>query len=156
MKKTILVMGVSLGILAVMSCGNTGGTTNTAANQAKPPAKTEPAKTEPAKAALKPSDVSPDKPVKVLELLDSSSTDRMAWLDKEVAVSGFVSGTSGKIITMINDKDAKIGNIVSCVTKSELPDDLVAKTIEVKGKISKADEYQGDKSILLDPCEMKK
>ena len=66
---------------------NTNAPANTTANTAA----TKNAET--AKSMLKPGDVSPDKAVKVIELVDSAAADKDAWKGKEVAVTGYVSGT---------------------------------------------------------------
>src|SRR4051812_6712410 len=84
-----LFIGLALffGLIAVGGCnknsanGNTTATQNTAEKANTAATRNE----EPAK-ILKPGDVSPDKTVKVIELVDSVAADKDAWKGKEVTV----------------------------------------------------------------------
>lgn len=164
-----LVTIASFGIFALAGCGkpaeNTNtAVTNTAANgNGAGKANTATTKTEePAKNVLKPGDVSPDKVFKVHELLDSIGTDGDAWKNKEVTVTGFAGESetfNGKTTVLLrNDQNKVDGRVVGCALQGAKSADVLEKTIEVKGKIIKASNLNGNVLIgmQLDPCEIKK
>jgi hypothetical protein len=162
MKNILFLLAIiSFGIFALAGCGKTAENTNTAATQnTATKANTAPTKTEGATTSiLKPGDVSPDKTVKIVELADSVTADKDAWKGKEVAVSGFVSGTSGSgdhiLLTLTSEQLATNKKNVTCAVKGVKTDDVFSKNIEVKGKISHVEDGEY-KSISLDPCELKK
>jgi hypothetical protein len=109
---------------------------------------------------LKPGDVSPDKAVKIADLVDSVAADKDAWKGKEVAVTGYVSGTSGStdrlLLTMISDATTTKKEDVSCALQGVKSADVFTKTVEVKGKIMSANTDGEYKSVNLEPCELKK
>ena len=159
MKKIILVTVISLGIFAIAGCGKTAEKPNTEAIQNK----------EPVKKVLKPGDLSPDKAVKLDELVESAVADMMAWTDKEVAVTGYVIGVSGSggkdgfLMTLVNEKTSnKVRNSMSCnappnPSQPPLPEGgVLGKTVEVKGKIKKVEMEPDRYHVKLDPCELKK
>ncbi|HEV7701743.1 MAG TPA: hypothetical protein VGO43_16040 [Pyrinomonadaceae bacterium] len=153
---------VSFGIFALAGCGTTPApTNNTAAKNAAGNANTAAPKTDaPATTVLKPGDVSLDKAVKVIELVDSAAADKDAWKGKEVAVTGYVSGTSGSgdhlLLTLTNDQTGTNSKNISCSVKGVKSDEVFSKTIEVKGKISSINADSEVKSVNLEPCEIKK
>lgn len=163
-----LVTIASFGIFALAGCGaktaenmNTA-VTNTAANQnTTGKANTAPTKTEePAARMLKPADVSPDKAVKVIELVDSIAADKEGWKGKEIAVTGFVNSTSSsgksQLVTLTNDKAATQSKSVSCAFDGTMPDGVSFQTVEIKGKIRDMQMSDQSKSVYLGPCEVKK
>jgi len=132
---------------------NTNAPANTTANTAATK------NAEPAKSILKPGDVSPDKAVKVIELVDSVAADKDAWKGKEVAVTGYVSGTSNsgnhQLVTLLNEQTATNAKEITCAFQGDKPDGIFTKTVEVKGKISSVST--GEVTMVnLDPCELKK
>jgi hypothetical protein len=143
MKKIILLTVISLGIFAFAGCGSTAEKGNT----------TEKANT----GAVA---------VKVDELVNSAIADKDAWMGKEVAVTGYVmmtsnaEGQSGYNMSLVKDKDSRnseTGNSVSCTVQAGVPkDEVVLKTVEVKGKIKRVDGTGNWKMVTLDPCELKK
>ena len=154
--KTILLLAVaSFGIFALSGCGNAGDNTNTAATNTGQ--KTNPTATG---NILKPGDVSPDKAIKVSDLVDSVASDKDAWKGKEVAVTGYVSGTSGSeshlLLTMTDEQTATNKRDISCALQGVKSADVFTKTIAVKGKISSSNTDSEFKSVNLDPCELKK
>ena len=164
MKKTILLTVILFGIFALAGCGKATETTNTTVNKnTAGNANTATTKTEePAKSVLKPGDVSPDKVFKVHELLDSIATNGDAWKGKEVTVTGFAGESetfNGKTAVLLrNDPNKVDGRVVGCVLQGAKSADVLEKTIEVKGKITKASNLNGNVLIgmELDPCEVKK
>jgi hypothetical protein len=163
MKTILFLLAItSFGIFALAGCGKTTEKTNTATTQnTAEEANTAAAKNgEPAKNILKPGDVSPDKAVKVIELVDSVAADKDAWKGKEVAVTGYVSGTSGsgnhQLLTLTNDQTATNRKNISCAFQGGKPDEVFSKTIEVKGKISYVSTDGEVKMVSLEPCELKK
>jgi uncharacterized alpha/beta hydrolase family protein len=163
MKKIFFLLAIaSFGIFALASCGSTTEKTNTAATQntAEKTNTTATKNEEPAKNNLKPGDVSPDKAVKVIELVDSVAADKDAWKGKEVAVTGYVSGTSGsgnhQLLTLTNEQTATNKKSITCAFQGDKPDALFAKTVEVKGKISFVNTDGEYKTVNLEPCELKK
>ena len=167
MKKIILLAITSFGIIALAGCGKTSENTNTAVTNTAAngntagKANTATTKTEePAKNVLKPSDVSPDKVFKVHELLDSVGTNGDAWKDKEVTVTGFAGDPeSGDPSVLLRSDPNKVdGRVVGCALQGAKAADVVGKTIQVKGKIKKASNLNGNVLIgmQLDPCEVKK
>lgn len=146
-------------IFALAGCEKTTEKTNTAATQnTAEKANTAATKNEePAKNILKPGDVSPDKAVKVIELVDSVAADKDAWKGKEVAVTGYVSGTSSsgnhQLLTLTNDQTATNAKEITCAFQGDKPDAF--KTVEVKGKINSVST--GEVTMVnLEPCELKK
>ncbi|HBB97514.1 MAG TPA: hypothetical protein DC054_19200 [Blastocatellia bacterium] len=156
MKTTFLLAVASFGIFALSGCGNAGDNTNTAANTGQ---KTNATATKTAN-ILKPGDVSPDKAIKVSDLVDSVASDKDAWKGKEVAVTGYVSGTSGSesrlLLTMTDEQTATNKRDVSCALQGVKSADVFTKTVQVKGKISSSNMDSEFKSVNLDPCELKK
>ena len=163
MKKISFLLTIaSFGIFTLAGCGktaantNTATTQNTAGNTNTAVTKTE----EPPAAILKPGDVSPDKTVKVVELVDSAAADKAAWKGKEVTVTGFVSGTSGSgdhlLLTLTSEQLATNKKQVSCAVKGVKSDEVFSKTVEVKGKIFFVNTDGEYKSVNLEPCELKK
>ena len=155
--KTILLLAVaSFGIFALSGCGNAGNT-NTAATNAGQKTNATATKTG---NILKPGDVSPDKAIKISDLVDSVASDKDAWKGKEVAVTGYVSGTSGSeshlLVTMTDEQTATNKRDISCALQGVKSADVFTKTIEVKGKISSSNMDSEFKSVNLDPCELKK
>ena len=140
------------------ACGSkTGDAVNTNA-PANTTASTAAAKNvEPAKSILKPGDVGPDKAVKVIELVDSVAADKDAWKGKEVAVTGYVSGTSSsgnhQLLTLTNDQTATNAKEITCAFQGDKPDAF--KTVEVKGKINSVSTGEVT-TVNLEPCELKK
>lgn len=158
-----LVTIASFGIFALAGCGaktsentNTAATPNTVGKANTAATKTE----EPAARMLKPDDVSADKAVKVIELVDSIAADKDAWKGKEVAVTGFVNSTSSsgdqQLVTLTNDKAATQSKTVSCSFKGKLPDGVAFQTVEIKGKIRDTQMGGESRSVYLEPCELKK
>ena len=142
------------GLFALAGCGtnampNSTGANNTAATR----------KDEPAKNVLKVGDASPDRAVKVSELVDGVAADKEAWKGKEVAVTGYVSATSGPypklLLTMTDDQTSTNKRNISCNSQGN-SNDVFSKTISVKGKISSVSTDGDVKSVSLDPCELKK
>jgi hypothetical protein len=150
MKPTFLLAVASFGIFALAGCGKTTENTNTAATKTVGPAKN----------SVKPGDVSPDKAIKISDLVDSVASDKDAWKGKEVAVTGYVSGTSGSeshlLLTMTDEQTATNKRSISCALQGVKSADVFTKTIEVKGKISSSNMDSEFKSVNLDPCELKK
>jgi len=83
MKTTFLLAVASFGIFALSGCGSAGNNTNTAATNTGQKTNATATKTG---NILKPGDVSPDKAIKVSDLVDSVASDKDAWKGKEVAV----------------------------------------------------------------------
>ena len=152
----------SFGIVALADCANsTVTTTNTTAQNTAAKANTATSKSDPpASTILKPGDVSADKTVKVIDLVDSVAAAKDGWKGKEVVVTGYVSGTSGsggkQLLTMINDQTASIKKDISCSLAGVKSDEVFSKTVVVKGKISSINTDGDQKSINLEPCELKK
>ena len=115
---------------------------------------------EATKNVLKPGDVSPDRAIKVSELVDSVAADKDAWKGKDVAVTGYVLGTSGSethlLLTMTDEQTAANKREISCALQGVKSADVFTKTIEVKGKISSSNLDAEFKSVNLEPCELKK
>ena len=156
--KTIFLLAVaSFGIFALSGCGNAGDNTNTAATNTGQKTNATATKTG---NILKPGDVSPDKAIKVSDLVDSVASDKDAWKGKEVAVTGYVSGTSGSeshlLLTMTDEQTSTNKRSISCALQGVKSADVFTKTIEVKGKISSSNMDSEFKSVNLDPCELKK
>lgn len=154
MKTIFLIAVASFGIFALWGCGKTSDNTNSAATA-------KGTKNEaPAKNIMKPSDVNPDKPVQIADLVDSVAADKDGWKGKEVVVTGYVSGTSGStdhlLLTMISDQTVTNNRDISCALQGVKSADVFTKTIEVKGKISSSNTDSDFKSVNLDPCELKK
>jgi hypothetical protein len=150
MKQTSFLLAIaSFGIFALAGCGRTSENTNTAAPNEQP-----------AKNILKPGDVSADKTIKISELVDGVAADKDAWKGREVAVTGYVSGTSGGtehlLLTMITGQTVTDKKSISCALQGVKSADVFTKTIEVKGKISSANMDGEFKSVNLEPCELKK
>jgi len=154
-KKTLLLTIASFGIFALAGCGNTSENTNTTATQNSG----QKANT-PAGSILKPGDVSPDKAIKVSDLVNSVAADKDAWKGKEVAVTGYVSGTSGSeshlLLTMTDTQTATNQRDIGCALQGVKSADVFTKTIEVKGKINSSNMDGEFKSVNLEPCELKK
>lgn len=154
----LLAMG-SFGIFA--GCGMSANTNSAPAQNtvAKTNTAAAPKTDAPAASTLKPGDVSPDKPVKVIELVDSVAASKDGWKGKDVAVTGYVSGTSGSgdhlLLTLTNDQTSN-SKIISCAAKGVKADEVFSKTIDVKGKISSINTDGEVKTINLEPCELKK
>jgi hypothetical protein len=137
MKKIILLTVILLGIFALAGCGNTAEKANTGAAA-----------------------------VKVDELVNKAVADKDAWMGKEVAVTGYVmiiSGADGKggyTMSLVMDKDSKnseTGNSVNCTVQGGVPkEEVVLKTVEVKGKINRVNGTGNWKLVALEPCELKK
>jgi hypothetical protein len=156
--KTILLLAVaSFGIFALSGCGNAGANTNTAATNTGQKTNATATKTG---NILKPGDVSPDKAIKISDLVDSVASDKDAWKGKEVAVTGYVSGTSGSeshlLLTMTDEQTATNKRDISCALQGVKSADVFTKTVEVKGKISSSNMDGEFKSVNLEPCELKK
>ena len=156
--KTIFLLAVaSFGIFALSGCGNAGDNTNTAATNTGQKTNATATKTG---NILKPGDVSPDKAIKVSDLVDSVASDKDAWKGKEVAVTGYVSGTSGSeshlLLTITDEQTAANKRDISCALQGVKSADVFTKTIAVKGKISSSNMDGEFKSVNLDPCELKK
>lgn len=159
--KTIFLLAVaSFGIFALSGCGNAGNKNTAATNTGQKTNATATNTGGPAGNILKPGDVSPDKAIKVSDLVDSVASDKDAWKGKEVAVTGYVSGTSGSeshlLLTMTDEQTATNKRDVSCALQGVKSADVFTKTIEVKGKISSSNMDSEFKSVNLDPCELKK
>ena len=157
--KTIFLLAVaSFGIFALSGCGSAGDNTNTAATNTGQ--KTNATATKTAGNLLKPGDVSLDKAIKVSDLVDSVASDKDAWKGKEVAVTGYVSGTSGSeshlLVTMTDEQTATNKRDISCALQGVKSADVFTKTIQVKGKISSSNMDGEFKSVNLEPCELKK
>lgn len=137
MKKIILLTVILLGIFALAGCGNTAEKPNTGAAA-----------------------------VKVDELVNKAIADKDAWMGKEVAVTGYVmmiSGADGKgsyTMSLVMDKDSRnseTGNSVNCIVQGGVPkEEVVLKTVEVKGKINRVNGTGNWKLVALEPCELKK
>ena len=156
--KTIFLLAVaSFGIFALSGCGNAGDNTNTAATNTGQKTNATATKTG---NILKPGDVSPDKAIKISDLVDSVASDKDAWKGKEVTVTGYVSGTSGSesrlLLTMTDEQTATNKRDISCALQGVKSADVFTKTIAVKGKISSSNMDSEFKSVNLDPCELKK
>lgn len=156
-----LLATVSFGIFVLAGCGGAAGNTNKATNtNTAGKANTAVTKTdEPAKSVLKAADASPDKPVKVSELVDGVAADKDGFKGKEVAVTGYVSGTSGTaphlLLTIFDEATATNKKNVAC-TFTGKDDEVFGKTVTVKGKISSSSTDGETKMVTLDPCELKK
>ncbi len=150
MKKPFLLTFAVFGIFAFGGCGKTTDNTNNA------PAKKDPS----AKNILQPGDVNPDKAIKVSDLVNSLAADKDAWKGKEVAVAGYVSGSSGSeshlILTMTDEQTSTNKRAISCALQGVKSADVFTKTLEVKGKISSSNTDGEYKSVSLEPCELKK
>jgi hypothetical protein len=143
MKKIILLTVISLGIFLI-GCGKTAEKANTDV----------------------PKDVSPEKTFKVDELVNNAIADKDASIGKEVAVTGYVmmtSGADGKggfTMSLVMDKDSRnseTGNSVNCIVQGGVPkEEVVLKTVEVKGKINRVNGTGKWKLVTLEPCEFKK
>jgi hypothetical protein len=63
-------------------------------------------------------------------------------------------------MSLVKDKDSRnseTGNSVNCTVQGGVPkDEVVLKTVEVKGKINRVDGMGKWKLVTLDPCELKK
>jgi hypothetical protein len=157
MKIIFLLAVASFGIFALSGCGNAGDNTNTAATNTGQKTNATATKTG---NSLKPGDVSPDKAIKISDLVDSVASDKDAWKGKEVAVTGYVSGTSGSeshlLLTMTDEQTSTNKRDISCALQGVKSADVFTKTIEVKGKISSSNMDGEFKSVNLDPCELKK
>ena len=156
--KTIFLLAVaSFGIFALSGCGNAGDNTNTAATNTGQKTNATATKTG---NILKPGDVSPDKAIKISDLVDSVASDKDAWKGKEVTVTGYVSGTSGSeshlLLTMTDEQTSTNKRSISCALQGVKSADVFTKTIAVKGKISSSNMDSEFKSVNLDPCELKK
>ncbi len=156
MAKIHLLLAIAaFGIFAFAGCGNTTEKTNNAVAKNTAAVKTD----EPAKTVLKPGDAGPDKAVKVSELVDGVAADKDAWKGKEVAVNGYVSGTSGsgthQLLTMTDEQTSTNKKNISCAFQGK-SDEVFSKTIQVKGKISYVSTDGEVKMVSLDPCELKK
>ena len=160
----ILLAIASIGIFGLAGCGNTAGTANYAANSntaAKTNSNTAASPKTDASAAtvMKVDEVTPDKTVKVSDLIASVAASKDGWKGKEVTVSGYVSATSGsgkqQLLTIINDKDASIKVDVSCAYAGDAAA-VFSKPVEVKGKISVINTDGEYKSVNLEPCDLKK
>lgn len=100
------------------------------------------------------------------ELVDRATADKDNWQGKEVTVSGYVShmprseGANGYVISMSSKHDSDSGQwqLTCKVPQGDLPEGIISKTIEVKGKIGLVhrQSYLNLKSVTLDPCEIKK
>lgn len=108
-----------------------------------------------------------DKIYKVDELAALALADKDAWTGKEVTVTGFVLASDdpgegnvpGYKITLKNENFValKSKNGVPCqVPQGNIPEGLLGKTLEVKGKIKSVESQSELKWITLDPCELKK
>lgn len=157
MKTTFLLAVASFGIFALSGCGSAGDNTNSASTNTGQKTNATATKTG---NILKPGDVSPDKAIKISDLVDSVASDKDAWKGKEVAVTGYVSGTSGSesrlLLTMTDEQTATNKRDISCALQGVKSADVFTKTIEVKGKISSSNMDSEFKSVNLDPCELKK
>jgi uncharacterized lipoprotein NlpE involved in copper resistance len=132
MKKILVSIAIAVGSFALIGCGN---------KAANPGA------------------------VKVDEVVNSAIADRDAWMGKEVAVTGYVmmnsslEGQSGFTMSLVMDKDSRnseSGNSVNCTVQGGVSkEEVVLKTVEVKGKIKRVDGGGKWKVVLLDPCELK-
>ena len=156
MKKVFLLLAIaSFGIFALAGCGKTADNTNTAATQNSG----QKANTATGN-ILKPGDVSPDKAIKVSDLVDGVSADKDAWKGKEVAITGYVSGSSGStdhlLLTMTSGQTATDKKSVSCALQGVKSADVFTKTIAVKGKINSSNTDSEFKNVNLEPCELKK
>jgi uncharacterized protein YceK len=161
MKKTFLLAIASFGIFALAGCGSTSENTNTTATQnSGQKANTATTKDSAAGNILKPGDVGPDKAIKVSDLVNSVAADKDAWKGKEVAVTGYVSATSGPeshlLLTMTDAQTATNQRDISCALQGVKSADVFTKTMEVKGKISSSNTDGEFKSVNLEPCELKK
>lgn len=157
MKTTFLLAVAAFGIFALSGCGNAGDSTNTAATNTGQKTNATASRTG---NILKPGDVSPDKALKVSDLVDSVASDKDAWKSKEVTVTGYVSGTSGSeshlLLTMTDEQRATNKRDISCALQGVKSADVFTKTIAVKGKISSSNTDSEFKSVNLEPCELKK
>lgn len=158
MKNIFLLVAIaSFGIFALAGCGaKTSENTNTAATSNEKPAKT----------ILKPSDVSPDKAIKISELIDGVAADKDAWKDKEVTVTGSVNAASDGTDTLVTmgghsvadiarNPSLKDGKAITCTLPGVTSAEVFGKTIEVKGKV-KSFMFDELKILKLDSCELKK
>jgi hypothetical protein len=151
MKKIFLLTVIAFGSFALFGCGETTTNNGTAT-------KSE----EPAKSTLKPGDVSPDKPVLPKDLAEAAKADKTAWQGKEVAVKGYIMGTSGSggkfgySLTLKNEQKASSSeDLVSCkVPEGDLPKGLLSKTVEIKGTVK--DITDTGIVVRLDPCQLTK
>ncbi len=160
-KILFLLTIISFGIFALAGCGKTTENTNAAATQ-NTAVKTNIAVTktdEPASAFFKPDEVTPDKTVKIVDLVDSVAAGKDGWKGKEVTVAGFVSATSGsgkqQLLTLTSEQMATNKKNVSCAFQGDMTA-VFSKNIEVKGRISYISTDGEYKSVSLEPCELKK
>jgi hypothetical protein len=170
MKKISLMMVISLGIFALMGCGNTAENANTGANknvntQANKIANTPATENkEPASPVFKPVEISPDA-AKVNEFVDKVAANLNAWKGKEVTVTGYVSmasrkpsgdGYDGYNLMLINDEKSGPKKWVGCsVLKGALPEGTALKTVEVKGTVTEIQTAGDGKGVTIDPCTLK-
>jgi hypothetical protein len=157
MKTLVFLALTSIAVLNLASCGTADSKSSGTADSAS----SGPAALA-GKNILQPGDVGPDKPVGVKDLIEGVFADKDAWKEKEVSVNGYVSATSGAggkfgyALTLKHDREASSGeSIIGCyVPEGDLPQDMLGKTVEVKGKIGFTRDE--GKVIHLKPCELKK
>ena len=122
-----LVTITSFGIFALAGCGKTSENTNTAATKNE----------EPANKVLKPGDVSPDKAIKIPELVNSVAADKDAWRGKEVTVTGDVIGASTgdpkeTVVTMVNDPKVSDKTGIDCPLQGATSNDVFRKCLLIR------------------------
>ena len=111
-------------------------------------------------------EVSANQTFSIEDLVDRATADKDNWQGKEVTVSGYVShmpssdGAKGYVVYMSSEhnSDGSQWQITCKVPQGDLPEGIISKTIEVKGKIGLVhrQSYLNLKSVTLDPCEIKK
>lgn len=127
-----------VGLITISGCGNSGaGNANTG--------------------------TSAEKIYRVDELAALATADKAVWTGKEVTVTGHIISNSdsgganvpGYTIMLINDNTVLGKNTVWCrVPQGNMPEGMLSKTVEVKGKITSVES--GERSfITLEPCEVK-
>ena len=111
-------------------------------------------------------EVSANQTFSIEELVDRATANKDNWQGKEVTVSGYVSympssdGANGYVVSMSSkhNSDQSQWQLTCKVPQGDLPEGIISKTIEVRGKIGSVhrQSYLNLKSVTLDPCEIKK
>lgn len=156
MKNLILTTTIILGTFALIGCGETAK--NTTAVNATTNANSETVNTEkPPENVLKPGDIDLEKPVAADEVVAGVYADTNAWKGKEIAVSGYVGGTSGggesyKLELRKDDKAKQEDGVVDCFVKGEKPENIFRSTVTIKGTVKETRDDR--KVVVLEPCEV--
>jgi hypothetical protein len=173
MKNLTLLLVLSLLILTVAGCNQTGtGTTansnansTTAANNTSSSPSSAPAANSSAPAAksdLKPADIDPNKPVPIADVKAAYIADKAAWHGKQVSVTGdyFGKGKTTKgakaenFYVSITDSGKKM--MGTCHLESEASDEISKQPKDHVFKGTIVDEKGLIEQVVLRPCEIVK